>query len=63
MTINAYQQYKETVEEDFNMLCQLKQGHDWMDISVIICHINKFCDELSVIDVKEVVHISSFPLL
>ena len=41
VTVVTEPQHQETVEGAYNMLCQMKQVDDQMDISFIICHLNK----------------------
>ena len=45
------------------MICRMKKIDNHLAITIIIFHINKGNDELAIPYVKEVAHVSSYPLL
>ena len=53
MTVDSGQKYQERLEADSNITCQLK----WRDKP------NRVHDEMDIPVVKEVMHVSSYPLL
>ena len=53
MTVDTYLKHKKNVEADVSMICQMK----------FIYHMNKGYDEIAIPSMKEVLHVSIYPLL